>query len=87
MNSMDECMSYSINCGISRMDYLADIQDAEERGEKRGEKRGLKIGEKRGAERVAKLVRILTAENRKDDISRIIADREYLHELFRAFNL
>ena len=83
MSSMDECMSYSINCGISRMDYLADIQDAEERGEKRG----LKIGEKRGAERVAKLVRILTAENRKDDISRIIADREYLHELFRAFNL
>jgi len=69
-SSMEERMNY-INNEIARMDYRADIKDAEERGE----------------ERFAKLMQILTSQNRNDDISRIITDKAYRQKLFGAFNI
>lgn len=89
-SSMEERMKY-INSEIARMDYHADIKAAEERGEERGMERGIKIGEERGEEcgeeRFAKLMQILTSQNRNDDISRIITDKAYRQELFCAFNI
>lgn len=81
-SSMEERMNY-INNEIARMDYRADIKDAEDRGEERG----IKIGEERGEERFAKLMQILTSQNRNDDISRIITDKAYRQKLFGAFNI
>ena len=94
----EEHMNY-IKREIDLMDYRADIQDAEERGEKRGEKRGeergIKIGEERGEERgikigekrLLRLMQLLTAQNRNDDISRIMTDKAYLQELYRAYSI
>ena len=89
-SSMEERMNY-INNEIARMDYRADIQDAEERGikigEERGEERGIKIGEERGENRLLRLMQLLTAQNRNDDISRIMTDKAYLQELYRAYSI
>ena len=85
-SSREERMNY-INNEIARMDYRSDIKDAEDRGEERGMERGIKIGEDRGEERFAKLIQILTSQNRNDDISRIITDKAYRQELFGAFNI
>ena len=85
-SSREERMNY-INNEIARMDYRSDIKDAEDRGEERGMERGIKIGEDRGEERFARLMQILKAENRNDDISRIITDKAYRQELFGTFNL
>ena len=97
-SSMEERMNY-INNEIARMDYRADIQDAEERGikigEERGEERGIKIGEERGIKigeergenRLLRLMQLLTAQNRNDDISRIMTDKAYLQELYRAYSI
>ena len=83
-------MNY-INSEMAGVDYRSGMQDAEERGEERGikigEERGIKIGEDRGEERFARLMQILKAENRNDDISRIITDKAYRQELFGTFNL
>lgn len=68
-----------INNEIARMDYRADIQDAEERG--------IKIGEERGENRLLRLMQLLTAQNRNDDISRIMTDKAYLQELYRAYSI
>ena len=75
-------MNY-INSEMAGVDYRSGMQDAEERGEARG----IKIGEERGEERVARLMQILQAENRNDDITRIITDKAYRQELFGAFNI
>ena len=75
-------MNY-INSEMAGVDYRSGMQDAEERGEERG----IKIGEERGEERFARLMQILKAENRKDDITRIITDKAYRQELFGAFNI
>ena len=75
-------MNY-INSEMAGVDYRSGMQDAEERGEERG----IKIGEERGEERFARLMQILKAENRNDDISRIITDKAYRQELFGAFNI
>ena len=85
-SSKEERMNY-INNEIARMDYRADIQDAEERGEERGIKIGEERGEKRVKERMMKLLKILTAQNRMDDIAKISADDAYMQELFRAYNI
>ena len=89
-SSMEERMNY-INNEIARMDYRADSQDAEERGikigEERGEERGIKIGEERGENRLLRLMQLLTAQNRNDDISRIMTDKAYLQELYRAYSI
>ena len=77
-SSMEERMNY-INNEIARMDYRADIQDAEERG--------IKIGEERGENRLLRLMQLLTAQNRNDDISRIMTDKAYLQELYRAYSI
>ena len=69
-SSMEERMNY-INNEIARMDYRADIQDAEERGENR----------------LLRLMQLLTAQNRNDDISRIMTDKAYLQELYRAYSI
>ena len=75
-------MNY-INSEMAGVDYRSGMQDAEERGEERG----IKIGEERGEERFARLMQILKAENRNDDITRIITDKAYRRELFGAFNI
>ena len=75
-------MNY-INSEMAGVDYRSGMQDAEERGEERG----IKIGEDRGEERFARLMQILKAENRNDDITRIITDKAYRQELFGAFNI
>ena len=75
-------MNY-INSEMAGVDYRSGMQDAEERGEERG----IKIGEERGEERFARLMQILKAENRNDDITRIITDKAYRQELFGAFNV
>ena len=94
----EEHMNY-IKREIDLMDYRADIQDAEERGEKRGEKRGeergIKIGEERGEERgikigekrLLRLMQLLTAQNRNDEIARAMTDEAYLQELYRAYSI
>ena len=85
-SSREERMNY-INNEIARMDYRADIQDAEERGEKLGEKRGEERGIKIGEKRLLRLMQLLTAQNRNDDISRIMTDKAYLQELYRAYSI
>ena len=75
-------MNY-INSEMAGVDYRSGMQDAEERGEERG----IKIGEERGEERFARLMQILKAETRHDDITRIITDKAYRQELFGAFNI
>ena len=93
-SSREERMNY-INSEMAGVDYRSGMQDAEDRGEERGikigeergEARGIKIGEDRGEERFARLMQILKAENRNDDISRIITDKAYRQELFGTFNL
>ena len=75
-------MNY-INSEMAGVDYRSGMQDAEERGEERG----IKIGEERGEERFARLMQILKAENRNDDITRIITDKAYRQELFGAVNI
>ena len=85
-SSREERMNY-INNEIARMDYRADIQDAEDRGEERGIKIGEERGEKRVKERMVKLLKILTAQNRMDDIAKITTDDLYMQELFRAYNI
>ena len=60
-----------INSEMAGVDYRSGMQDAEERGE----------------ERFARLMQILKAENRNDDITRIITDKAYRQELFGAFNI
>ena len=81
-SSREERMNY-INSEMAGVDYRSGMQDAEDRGEERG----IKIGEDRGEERFARLMQILKAENRNDDISRIITDKAYRQELFGTFNL
>ena len=81
-SSREERMNY-INSEMAGVDYRSGMQDAEERGEERG----IKIGEERGEERFARLMQILKAENRNDDITRIITDKAYRQELFGAFNI
>ena len=81
-SSRKERMNY-INSEMAGVDYRSGMQDAEERGEERG----IKIGEERGEERFARLMQILKAENRNDDITRIITDKAYRQELFGAFNI
>ena len=81
-SSREERMNY-INSEMAGVDYRSGMQDAEDRGEERG----IKIGEDRGEERFAKLIQILTSQNRNDDISRIITDKAYRQELFGTFNL
>ena len=71
-------MNY-INSEMAGVDYRSGMQDAEDRG--------IKIGEERGEERFARLMQILKAENRNDDITRIITDKAYRQELFGAFNI
>ena len=89
-SSMEERMNY-INNEIARMDYRADIQDAEERGikigEERGEERGIKIGEERGENRLLRLMQLLIAQNRNDEIARAMTDEAYLQELYRAYSI
>ena len=72
---------------IDLMDYRADIQDAEERGEKRGEKRGEERGIKIGEKRLLRLMQLLTAQNRNDEIARAMTDEAYLQELYRAYSI
>ena len=77
-SSMEERMNY-INNEIARMDYRADIQDAEERG--------IKIGEERGENRLLRLMQLLIAQNRNDEIARAMTDKAYLQELYRAYSI
>ena len=81
----EEHMNY-IKREIDLMDYRADIR-GEERGikigEERGEERGIKIGEKR----LLRLMQLLTAQNRNDEIARAMTDEAYLQELYRAYSI
>lgn len=79
-------MNY-INSEMAGVDYRSGMQDAEDRGIKIGEERGIKIGEDRGEERFAKLMQVLTAQKKNDDIARSIADKEYRQELYRAYSI
>ena len=82
----EEHMNY-IKREIDLMDYRADIQDAEERGEKLGEKRGEERGIKIGEKRLLRLMQLLTAQNRNDEIARAMTDEAYLQELYRAYSI
>ena len=77
-----ERMNY-INIEMDGVDYRSGMQDAEDRGIKIGEERG----EKRLKERMVKLLKILTAQNKMDDIAKITTDDSYMQELFRAYNI
>ena len=89
-SSREERMNY-INSEMAGVDYRSGMQDAEDRGikigEERGEERGIKIGEERGENRLLRLMQLLTAQNRNDDISRIMTDKAYLQELYRAYSI
>ena len=81
-SSREERMNY-INSEMAGVDYRSGMQDAEDRGIKIGEERG----EKRLKERMVKLLKILTAQNKMDDIAKITTDDSYMQELFRAYNI
>ena len=74
----EETMKY-INRELAAMDARSGLLAAREEGEK--------SGEERGEERVLKLMQILTAQNRMDDIARLRKDKAYLQELYREFSL
>lgn len=76
--SPEETMKY-INRELATMDARSGLRAAREEGEK--------SGEERGEERVLKLIQLLTAQNRDDDIARIMTDKAYLQELYREFSL
>lgn len=84
--SPEETMKY-INRELAAMDARSGLRAAREEGEKLGEERGEERGLKHGEERVLKLIQILTARNRSDDIARIMTDEEYRQELYREFSL
>ena len=73
-SSREERMNY-INSEMAGVDYRSGMQDAEDRG--------IKIGEKR----LLKLMQILTAQNRNDEIARAMTDDAYLQELYRAYRI
>ena len=73
-SSREERMNY-INSEMAGVDYRSGMQDAEDRG--------IKIGEKR----LLKLMQILTAQNRNDEIARAMTDDAYLQELYRAYSI
>lgn len=81
-SSREERMNY-INSEMAGVDYRSGMQDAEDRGIKIGEERGIKIGEKR----LLRLMQLLTAQNRNDEIARAMTDEAYLQELYRAYSI
>ena len=76
-SSREERMNY-INSEMAGVDYRSGMQDAEDRGIKIGEERG----EKRLKERMVKLLKILTAQNKMDDISKIYVETLGLSTVF-----
>ncbi len=48
---------------------------------------GTKIGTEIGIERANRLTQILLEQNRTDDLTRAVRDKEYQEQLFREFNL
>jgi len=85
-SSREERMNY-INSEMAGVDYRSGMQDAEDRGIKIGEERGIKIGEERGENRLLRLMQLLIAQNRNDEIARAMTDKAYLQELYRAYSI
>ena len=77
-SSMEERMNY-INSEIASMDYRSDIRSAREKGREEGREEA--------KDRFRKLLRILTAQNRMEDIARIASDEAYLQKMLIAYNI
>ncbi len=63
------------------------LEEGVEIGTKIGTKIGTEIGVEIGIERANRLTQILLEQNRTDDLTRAIHDKEYQEQLFREFDL
>ena len=88
--SPEETMKY-INRELAAMDYRSGMRAAREEGRTEGHSEGLAEGVAQGRaeaeQRYSKLLQILLAQNRVNDIAKIAADKAYLQELYREFSL
>ena len=81
MNPQDR-MNY-VNRQMAIMDYNSGMNAAEKRGEARGEARGK--NEERT--RFSKLIQILKANGREEEVFRMAANPEFLQQLYQEFHL
>ena len=88
--SPEETMKY-INRELAAMDYRSGMRAAREEGRTEGRSEGLAEGVAQGRaeaeQRYSRLLQILLAQNRVNDIAKIAADKAYLQELYREFSL
>ena len=84
--SPEETMKY-INRELAAMDYRSGMRAAREEGHSDGLAEGVAQGRAEAEQRYSRLLQILLAQNRVNDIAKIAADKAYLQELYREFSL
>ena len=76
-----------INRELAAMDYRSGMRVAREEGHSDGLAEGVAQGRAEAEQRYSRLLQILLAQNRVNDIAKIAADKAYLQELYREFSL
>lgn len=83
---------YAASASVNDMrEYMTEVQieKAESRAEGivEGRAEGIVEGRAEGEDRFATLCTHLIADNRPDDLKRILSDREYREKLFKEYNI
>lgn len=88
-----ESLQFTLNeeSGEEEGDLCEALEEIKRHAEKKGEKRGERKGAKRGAEemnrRTNKLIQLLLAEGRQEDLLRSTSDRLFQQQLFQKYHI
>ena len=85
MNPQDR-MNY-VSRQMAIMDYNSGMNAAEKRGEARGEARGELRGRNEEQTRFSKLIQLLKADGREEEVFQMAANPELLQKLYQEFHL